>query len=120
MNRSQWNIDSTDLSVDIIIDITVDTFGVDSFKLYNYGEGLLRWNALSRHITSEPLSVKPALDYPVVEMSSTSSIDFSFTYRLSASKASFTFTSFPSGSSNVKTSKVFSPEFPSSNMVSPG
>jgi len=66
-------IDSTDVSVDITIDVTVNTAGTDKFKLYNYGSGLLRWDALSRHITSEPLSTKPVLDYPLANLSSVSS-----------------------------------------------
>lgn len=65
-------LDSTKSGLDISVDVTIDSMGYDSIKLYNFGEGILRWNATTRHKMAEPLSAKPALQYPEISLSSNS------------------------------------------------
>ena len=53
-------------AINLYIDVTSQKIATDSVKIINSGEGLLRWTALSHTIITQPLSVKPALQYPVV------------------------------------------------------
>lgn len=53
-------------ALNISINVTQNATGKDSINLINSGEGILVWDALPRHKDAVPLSVKPALDYPVM------------------------------------------------------
>lgn len=50
----------------ISIDVTQDTADYDSIQLFNHGEGILRWEAVSRHINAEPLGILPEINYPEI------------------------------------------------------
>ena len=53
-------------ALNININVTQKTVGSDSIALLNSGEGILVWDALTRHKDAIPLSVKPSLKYPVM------------------------------------------------------
>lgn len=53
-------------AINLIIDVANQATAKDSIKLLNSGEGLLRWTALPRTITTVPLSIKPSLKYPTL------------------------------------------------------
>lgn len=51
-------------AINLTIDVTKQTSAKDSIQLLNSGEGLLRWTAIPRVVSTIPLAVKPALAYP--------------------------------------------------------
>ncbi|MCB8994683.1 MAG: S8 family serine peptidase [Bacteroidales bacterium] len=58
------SLDPSKSALNITINTTANPTGRDSIKLINSGEGLLRFEALTRLKSTTPLSVKPKLRYP--------------------------------------------------------
>ena len=58
------SFDPNKTALNITINASQNAIGKDSIKLFNTGEGMLRWNALYRNKVITPLSVRPNLQYP--------------------------------------------------------
>lgn len=49
-------IDTSNTLIELTIDMDDSAMGSDTIMLYNYGEGVLRWDAETRHVSASPLS----------------------------------------------------------------
>ncbi len=58
------SFDAAKSALDIVINVAQNPLGGDSVKLINTGEGMLKWDVLSRVKTITPLSKRPNLQYP--------------------------------------------------------
>ncbi len=67
-------LDPAKPALTININVTQKSIGSDSITLSNSGEGMLIWDALPRNKDAQPLSVKPALQYPTLPEASASPI----------------------------------------------
>ena len=64
------SFDPAKTALDIVINVAQNPLGGDSVKLFNTGEGMLKWDVLSRVTTITPLSKRPNLQYPTAPNSS--------------------------------------------------